>query len=609
MCGIAGVWGRECPDRELDAAAARLAHRGPDGTGRLRSTAQAGVPWGLVHTRLAINDLSAAGDQPMSDPTGRFHMVFNGEIYNYPELAQRCRALGRHPRSRMDGEVILHLYAEYGDACFAMLNGIFAVALVDDHAGALVLARDPLGVKPLLYRAEPDRVAFASEAAALGDLGVDLSRPGVRGLAMFLTFMWIPAPETPFAGVRSLEPGELLRCDGRSSTTRRFGDRLLPTGDHEGRAARPGEFAEVFEAACRRQLLSDVPVGAMASGGIDSGLVLAATGPRLRSAYTIAWGSAEHHGAGGWDAERDRTRTIAERSQVALHELAGARIDLRELPATGDLLSDPSAALTRAIARQARADGVVVLLAGHGGDELFGGYRRHAAARVIELARGPVPALARLAAGTVARARPGEAIRAEYLRRMARALAAGDQFTAYMGLCTYSDAARRAAILGCDEAEVSDEVVWSRHREVFSLMPSSVSLARRAMALDLALYLPGQGLAYADRAGMAEGVEVRVPWLDLDLVRWSLEQPTSSLLTLRRGKIPARRRAGEVLGATVAGAPKMGFGAPHAFVGDQLGGHSTRQDDHLRSAIALLRTHAATWSPGADLGAPRSAVS
>lgn len=595
MCGIAGsAHPFPSPPDDGSAALESLRRRGPDGSDRQAWSGENGT-WQLLHTRLAINDLSAAGDQPISDEDGSLVMVFNGEIYNSPELRRRCEAAGHRFRSTMDGEVILHLWEMEGAASLARLNGIFALAIADTRTGEVVLARDPLGVKPLFYSLdERGSLWFASELTSLRAAGAPMGGEDLVGLAQFLTFLWVPAPRTPFQGAASLPPGTMLQWSSTGSKTLRYVEPLVPSEEPlrlTADAARV-EAGERFAAAAQRQLLSDVPIGLMASGGIDSGLLWWATHETLDHAYTIDW-------TGGRTAEGlgDETAGVTDLQQrfgTRVTRIPGHDVDMEMLPISGDLFADPAYELTRMIARRAREDGLKVLLSGQGGDELFGGYRRHVAAPLVgRLRLGRLGGLA--ADAMTAKQLPGlGGVRGEYLARLARASSASDGFAAYMQLSTYSSATDRARILDCDVHEVSDEVVWEQHRTVFEALPPSLSFLRKAMTVDLQVYLPGLGLAYVDRAGMEFGVEIRVPWLDLDYVRWSLTLPDGLLVRGRQGKWLTRDVAAQVISPQMAARPKRGFGAPAASVPSAptaVGERGFRQSRYLNLATSVLGRH------------------
>jgi asparagine synthase (glutamine-hydrolysing) len=289
-------------------------------------------------------------------------------------------------------------------------------------------------------------------------------------------------------------------------------------------ALKPEQAVEELRArlgdAVERQLLSDVPIAIMASGGVDSSLIWWAAGNRAANAYTIEW--AGDTGDERLSEDAAMVSVLGDLLGTPVTYVAGGNASDRP-PLAGDLFADPAHDLARSISRDASADGFKVLLSGQGGDELFGGYARH---RVAPLLRYLRLGASGKAIGQLLNSH-GSGLRAEYLARIARAAAEPDLFGSYMQICTYSTAVERAKVLGCSEAEVSNEIVWQRHRAVFDSLPRRISFLRTVMALDLAVYLPGLGLAYNDRASMEHGVEVRVPWLDLDLVRWSLALPDS----------------------------------------------------------------------------------
>lgn len=597
MCGIAGCAGlarHDLPHGEAILAA--LAHRGPNGNG-VMSPIPGSV---LAHTRLAINDLSSAGAQPISSEDGQVVLVFNGEIYNYKDLRKKCEAAGHRFQSKMDGEVIVHLWEMEGPGAFALLNGIFALALVDLHTGDFVLARDPLGVKPLFYVENSGRIWFASEVAALVALGAPVGSPDVVALAQFLSFLWIPDPRTPFTQTRSLLPGHMLIWrEGGAGKPERYSAPLVPVVDTRpvNIAAAIDELEWRFRDAAQRQLLSDVPVGLMASGGIDSGLLWEATDGSLKAAFTIEWPDVDSGGERlGSDAQG--VRELNARFGTPVHAILGESISLGRLPPSGDLFADPAYELTRSIAARAREEGISVLLSGQGGDELFAGYRRHLAARWLPFARlGPAGALA---ARAIART-GAPSMKVEYISRLLMAAGAASPFEGYLGLSTYSTPKERATVLGCFEAEVTDSVVWERHLEVYESLPSELSFLRKTMTVDLSVYLPGLGLAYVDRAGMEFGVEIRVPWLDLDLVRWTLQLPDSCLTSGRVGKQLPRALARRKLGPAYAARSKRGFGAPASSLpkGSQ-GGRGFRQSRYLSFAVEVLRGHLGGLSVGLD---------
>lgn len=578
MCGVAGLIS---PRPAAPLPDPCLQHRGPDAAGRERLTA--GFDAQLVHERLAIQDLSAAGAQPFTSADGRYVLVYNGEIYNYWDLRRECEAMGDVFRSDMDGEAILHLWARYGVSALARLNGIYALAVVDTDAGDVVLARDPLGVKPLFVVRDGSNLWFASELSALQRMGAPVGGADSTGLAQFLTFLWVPQPNTPFSSVESLPPAGVLTW--RAGRT--FESNVVYSAPKKPAGLEVA--GDLVQAAGQRQLLSDVPVGLMASGGVDSSLLWWAAAGGLAEAYTIEWGI--EAGTEGLSEDAAAVRRLEQRFGTPTTYLAGEDAEQVVLPHSGDLFADPAYELARHISRQAQADGIKVLLCGQGGDELFGGYRRHAVARLlaqVRLGRGGRFAERALAAAA------GSRVGVEYAARLARALAEPDPFRGYMQLCSYSTPEERAKALGCMAAEVSDDVVWAQHREVYDSQPDGSSFLRKVMTVDQQVYMPGLGLAYMDRAGMEFGVEIRVPWLDLDLVAWSRTLPDDVLVRRGRGKWITKELAARELGPELAHRPKRGFAAPARLV--NRGSHSAgqrghRQGNYFARARQVLDAH------------------
>lgn len=588
MCGIAG---RAGPLGSWDAAPAlaALAHRGPDAAD-VHSVEVGSWATTVAHTRLAINDLTEAGDQPLFNEDRTLSMVFNGEIYNSPELRRYCEAKGHVLKSRSDGEVILHLWEDEGRAALRRLNGIFAIAIQDRRDGSIVLARDPIGVKPLYWSAQSESLWFASELTALKAAGAPMGPPDVTALAQFLTFLWIPDPRTPHTGAHSLPPGHTLTWRQGRHRLQSYANVVLESADEEdlALAVAQREFRGRFEEAAGRQMLSDVPVAVMASGGIDSSLLWWAAKDELTAAYTIDWTG--ETGSEGLHEDTDAVRLLESTLGTSVTYLRGTTVDVTARPASGDLFADPAVELCRQIAAVAHDDGYKVLLSGQGGDELLGGYRRHLLGPLA--ARIPVPRSAERVADRLERRTSG-AVRLEYAARALRAAAQRDPLSSYMTLCSYSGASERAAVLDVSLREVADDVVWSAHCEQYERMPNHWSLLRRFRGLDLVVYMPGLGLAYADRSGMAQSVEVRVPWLDLDLVRWALRLPDSALIRGRQGKVLSRNLSRRVLPTHIATRSKRGFAAParllHAKASEPSVGRGFRQGRYFETATAILR--------------------
>jgi asparagine synthase (glutamine-hydrolysing) len=595
MCGIAGWLAPRRPDRSRSKVAQSIAHRGPDGDGFLED---GGEDWslGLAHSRLAVLDPSSAAQQPMTRCDDSLSIAYNGELYNYPDLRRLVEARGHRLTSESDTEALLHLWEDEGVSCLDRLEGIFAFAVWSGKTKTITLGRDPIGVKPLFWSTMPDGgYAFGSEPLVVSKLAGRETELDVVAAAQFLSFLWVPPPRTPLVHIKHVPAEETIVLDlvGEPKVCRRT--RFIVPDPAElaaGKIPSIGEVRERVVAAVQRQTLSDIKVGAMVSGGIDSTVIWSAARESLDSVYSIR--SSPTNGVEGIHQDFQTVVRLAEEIRTELVPVGAEIVGEQDtIPRGGDLFACPSFPLTKAIASTSSADGVRVLLSGQGGDEAFGGYRRHLVARAFSL---PAPAR-RLAAQSI---RVGQRtpftsghLNDEYAQRLKTALAQADAFQGYMSLCTYSTPADRADALGTTEMEVSDEVVWSTHREVFDAIPSSLSFYRRCVVLDQALYLQGIGLAQADRAGMEEGVEVRVPLLDMELLRWLRGLPDAALSRRGKSKWLLRAVAREEFGKWVADRPKTGFSVPVEDLRPRAtdGRRGYRQGRYFARAADVLSTY------------------
>jgi asparagine synthase (glutamine-hydrolysing) len=588
MCGIVGfqgTFGSDLLGRMTDA----VAHRGPDGEGGVM-LGDPTLPTGLGHRRLSIIDLTAAGAQPMCaapDAGGGMRagltLVFNGEIYNFRELRAQLEGQGHAFTSRTDSEVLLHLYERDGLAMLERLNGIFALAIHDDRdsgrpdgvdRGSLVLARDPMGVKPL-YVAETARgFLFASEIKALleeSSLPRDIDPVALHNT---LAYLWSPAPRTMLRAVRKMEPGTALVVT-RGAVTRRWAYYVMPydgTTSTLSEDALALELTERLRVAVERQLVADVPVGAFLSGGLDSSAIVAMmrrTLPRQEiTAFTI--GFRDESDLEGNPSDLPYARRVAKHLGVHLEEIeleAGAIARLPELVALMDEpQADPAPINALLIAERAREMGIPVLLSGAGGDDLFTGYRRHWA---LDFERRwawlPQPARAGLQkAATLVGSAPGaQSIPA--VRRFAKMFAhAGDERDRRLvSYFMWSTEDVRRALYTPEFAEtVSGVDTAAPLLASLAQIPREQNPLQRMLYLDARHFLTDHNLNYTDRAGMAVGVEVRVPLLDLELVRFATTIPTRFKQKGTVGKAIFKRAMEPYLPRDVIYRPKTGFGAP-----------------------------------------------
>ena len=554
MCGIAGFLapaGQRADRRLIERMVATLRHRGPDSVGyHVEGRVALGV------ARLRVVDL-ATGDQPQASEDGSVQVVLNGEIYNHAALREALRGAGHRFVSRSDTEVVAHAWEEHGPRCVTLLDGMFAVAVWDERAERLWLARDRMGEKPLYYAEGAGGIVFASELRAV------LAHPSVarsldpRGLSRYLAYDFVPDPHSLVRGVRKLGPGEALsRRDGDTVVTRYWDIPFRPEPavderrwEHEIRAR--------LDESVRRRLAADVPVGCFLSGGIDSSAVTATAARQRAGIRTFSVGYAE-----GPHDERRFARLVAERYATRHEELVITAEDARGLaPDVGALMDEPLADMSfiplHLLARAARAS-VTVALTGDGGDELFAGYPTMAA-DWWHRGFGRLPRAARVGLARTARRLPD---RLEGLREFLLAV-------------DYAPDARNQALLGglappraagllspATRAALGD---FDAYRDIdAALAPCpSPDVRDRLIYRYCKLYLAGQNLANADRASMAVGLELRAPLLDHALVELVGQIPARLKFQGFRGlKRLLRHALADRLPPEIAARGKQGFGVP-----------------------------------------------
>lgn len=564
MCGIIGFNGQF--HRESLASGLRaIRHRGPDDGGEFVDP-DAGV--GLGHARLSIIDLSPLGHQPMSDQATGVQLVFNGEIYNYRELRAELEAKGHSFRGHSDTEVLLHMYLEQGTEMFPRLNGIFTVGIWDPRSGVLTVARDALGVKPLYVAESPRGIGFCSEIKGLLHLVPEARELDPAALHRYLTFLWCPGEGTPLKAVRKVLPGEALQLSG-GRIQRRWTWYRLPAfrdiaQDLDESAAISGT-AQYVRAAVQRQMVADVPVGAFLSGGLDSSAVVAFAreiDPKLRC-FTI-------EAAGGQEA--GETDDLPYARHVAKHlgvSLECVRIDAERMASDlesmvtqlDEPLADPAPLNVLYICQMARQGGMKVLLSGSGGDDLFTGYRRHHALQSERLWSWlPSPARHALEHATAALDQ-----RRAWSRRVAK-LFRGAGMTGDRRIANYFAWARNDDLLALYSPRMREAVggvdALAPMVDFISPLPRTVAPLERMLALEQRFFLADHNLTYTDKMSMAVGVEVRVPFLDLELVDFAARVPARFKQRGPVGKWAFKRAMEPYLPRDVIYRPKTGFTAP-----------------------------------------------
>ena len=544
ICGIASTTGSAVTDR-VAAMSATLVHRGPDSYGQFSDGDVA-----LAARRLSIIDLET-GDQPIANENSTLHVVQNGEIYNYRELRRELERAGHHFRTQGDTEVLLHLYEEHGDRFAERLRGMFAIAIWDASHRRLVLARDRFGIKPLYYRAADNELAFASELRALPRGEIDL-----EALEAFLAFNSVPAPLTIFREIRKLPPGHLLIWEEGRVELRRF---ARPAPLEELREDEEAELVEELRSrvrdSVRAHLVSDVPVGVLLSGGVDSAFLAAlAAEESSEQLRTFSIGFEER----SFD-ELAGARLVAERYGTQHRELVLRPDAALLLPALADAFDEPfadSSALPTYLVSQLAASDVKVALSGEGGDELFGGYYTYAADLLAERVGG----LARLARPLVERL-PTSSSRASFDYKAKRFVRAAHlpSLERHHGWKEIFSPELRAALTGRSSAFDPVDILRDRYRET-----EGADELARLQDVDLGIYLVDDLLVKTDRASMAHSLEARVPYLDTVVTNLALALPTRHKIRGLSKKVLLRKAAAPLLPREIVHGKKRGFSIPAA---------------------------------------------
>lgn len=571
-----------------------IRHRGPDSEGF-----HFGAGIGLAARRLAVIDV-AAGDQPLANEDGTIHVVFNGEIYNHRQLREDLRARGHTMRTAVDTEVIVHLFEEFGAACVDHIHGMFAFALWDGRQEQLLLARDRVGKKPLYYARDEHGLVFGSELKCI------LRHPGVacrvdaQAMHHYLTLQYVPDPLTAFAGICKLPPGHRLLWTRDGMSIDRYWDVTfepklnLPDGELLGMVR------EAVTTAVSDRLMSDVPLGAHLSGGIDSSVVVGIMSQLLdRPVSTFAVGFKE-------DAfsELDHARAVAQRFGTEHHELIITPDALKVLPLLvehfDEPFADPAAIPLWYLSQFTRQD-VTVVLNGDGGDEVFAGYQRYFADPVADAYRA-IPAAVRTRAVdpllSLLPARTDRPIERSYtaaLRLLVRA-AKLPHAASVVRWGSYFDEAEKAALY-TEPMRAAAGTVRSASllEQTFACAPARNRLDR-TLYTDLHNYLPGALLVKADRMSMAHSLEARSPFLDHRVIELASRLPVHWKLRGRVTKRVLRVAFADMLPPGVANRPKMGFGVPlgawfrgplHGTARDLLLGQSSPIQEYVRASAMV----------------------
>lgn len=578
MCGIAGLVGTD-PKARIGAMLKTIEHRGRDDEG-VWTSGPAGGDAGracLGHRRLSIIDTSDAGHQPMLSVDGRYALTFNGEIYNYRELRVELERSGVRFHTDTDTEVLLAAFAEWGTDCLSRLNGMFAFAVWDTRERTLTLVRDRLGIKPLYYSHVPARggesasFVFASEAKAILASGLVERAIDAEGLHQQLTFLWTPDPHTLFRGIRKLPPGHVLTLRDGQTTLREWWDVSFDEIEEGGEEYWRERVTETLERVVKMEMVADVPLGSFLSGGLDSSMIVAlmkrhSSGRRV-STYTIGIEQEDLR----YDIIPDDAhwaRRVGKLLDTDYHELMLKPEVAELLPKLVHHMEIPvidMAISSYLVSRMAR-ETLTVMLSGMGGDEVFAGYPRQMAMQIAG-ALDPVPlALRRPAMRAVERALPGGmpgrfTAPLRNAKKFARS-AALDFENRYLGYGTYfTDEAKRTLYTDELREATAGFDAYREHRRYFARCAGAAPL-NRLLYVDLKTFLPCLNLAYTDKTSMAATLEVRVPFINHELVELAARMPPHLKLRGLKRKYILKRAAERLLPRDVVWRKKAGFSAP-----------------------------------------------
>lgn len=599
MCGICGQYNFEslAPVRhaEMEVMAKSITHRGPDDEGYYLDG-----PLGFGFRRLSIIDLSG-GHQPMTDREETVSVIFNGEIYNFHELRRKLESSGHVFRTNSDTEVIIHGYKQWGDEVLNRLNGMFGLAIWDVRQKRLVVARDPFGIKLVYYRIERDTLYFGSEMRPIRAVMPGKTEIDTTSLNLFLRYRFTPAPYTILKDVKKLAPGtKLIVQNGVCEVSRWYRFKPEPFAPARSPSEAKEELLSLYKAAIKRQLISDVPVGLLLSGGIDSGLLLALMNLNGNSwpTYTVGYGSSFSDDELTDAAETSRALG-SKHSSVTISRATFEEV----LPKIVAALEEPIAASSIVpmyfVCQRARED-VKVALVGQGPDELFGGYRRHLGVRYGAMWAG-LPQWLRTPISSTVAALP----RNETLKRGVNSLAIPDRMRRYQHVLSLLPGDQVEGLFqdGLLSPEAGDAILncW---KDMGELMNETDELGGLQF-LEVRSTLPDELLMYADKLSMAHGLELRVPFVDKEIVEYVERLPAN--LKVRNGsrKWLHRQVCRAFLPESIVKRPKRGFAsnvvddwffaAINNKMADTLLDSGSRMYDYLRPQAVreLFEQHAA----------------
>jgi asparagine synthase (glutamine-hydrolysing) len=569
MCGIVGILARkaEVSSSVLERATQSLAHRGPDdsGTVLLKEAHPEPLEIGLGHRRLSIIDLSPLGHQPMQDPLTGSWIVYNGEIYNFRALKKELEANGADFKSNCDTEVILAAYRVWGESCLTRLQGMFAFAIWDAPQKRLLLARDPMGIKPLYYSQSDQTFIFASEIRTLLGTGLVPRKPDSAGVLSFLTFGSVYEPWTMVEGVKAVPPGHVLTVENASVSIREYWNPLQPaTSAQSSNRDATTELSTVLRDAVLSHLVSDVPIGVFLSGGIDSSALVAVlrhNGIRA-STFSLVFQEEEFN-------EAQYSREVARCFGTDHHEISVSQQDtLAALPEALHAMDQPTidGINTYLVSAKTRAAGVKVALTGLGADEMFAGYSNFR--RVPKMERfsrrlGRLPGIARRPLSASMALFAGKGDRS---RKLAELATAHDSIHPYFLARMLFGAKEREALFAATTSQYAN--YQSAQRSLDRVLRESVAASEsldpinRVSYLESTFYMRNTLLRDSDFMSLVHGLELRVPFLDRALVEACFRIPGKQKLQGNSPKSLLLASLGVHLPKEIVSRPKRGFTLP-----------------------------------------------
>jgi asparagine synthase (glutamine-hydrolysing) len=564
MCGIAGCYQQADGHKLTDIMTERIAHRGPD-SGALWSHEDERVSIHLGHRRLSIIDLSASANQPFIK--GGLTLVYNGELYNYRELRAELQKKGATFITNGDTEVVLEAWRHWGPEALPRFRGMFAFAIADEKTGELALARDPLGIKPLLYLRRGDGIVFASELKALlAALGPELKiEPGAMVASML--YYWVPEQRCSIQGVTKLPAGSWARFrpDGRHEEHSYW---RVQDVAREAAAGPAADLKAIMEESVTAHMVADVPVSSFLSGGLDSSIVTVLAHQQAASvdAYTITF-RPEDQKLEAMPDDAIYARKVARQFGITLHEIEISPDIVDMLPKMVDILDepigDPAAINTLLMCQAARERGVKVLLSGMGADELFGGYRKHLACLVASRYSrlpGAIKAPAKMAVSAMPVSIGDRGLRYPRWAKRFMTFAELPEEARFRRSYTMYDPQDLAALVGPELVTCVDTII-DEHAAIYNDNDLDDEVNRMCLA-DTRLFMAGLNLTYTDRASMAASVEVRTPFVDLVVARAAFSVKGSDKIRGKTAKAALKDAAENWLPREIVHRPKASFGAP-----------------------------------------------